>query len=667
MSLLSNQPRRLALLVLGLALVCLIACGPSVEIPELPAVPSPDLSAAEKPVAEQVAEARRQVADAEDRAESLLEVADAYGHLAEIYHAYDLWGPASVAYANAAALDAVNPVWVYEAGLAANESGDFAAARDLFQKALELQPAMNVARLRLAEAHLALGDAEAARREVAPLAATQDFAVAARWVEARAAASAGDDEAAVEAFRAVLEAAPGADIVHRPLGGSLQRLGRTEEAQEHLNHEGKGQVPVPDPLLQRVQGLAQTAGAYLRRGNQALVAQRPDQAVTEFRRGLEVSPDHLELRLNLGLAQIRAGQAAEALATFQEAVDRHPDEARAHHDLANALRAAGRMQDAAASLRRAVELQPDYAGAWFNLGNVLSALKQWDEAEEALRKHQQLEPNDNRSAYLLAMAKNGRGDSAAAIAHLRRLLRRDPNDVVVRRGLADVLLSTGQAPAATRVWMQVGSLDLPISERGQMLDTGGRALWQKGRRRQAVTLWREWVRIAPESSASHTALGNALQLLGQREEAEKEFALAAQLDPQNATAWLSEISLRILRGDFETALRRAESALERHPDHAGLLDVTARLLATAPDATLRDGERALLLADQARRIEPALQYSETYAMALAEMGRFEDAIKLQTDLARQAQGLNDRAALTRIVTQLRRYEMRQPVRVEAPK
>ena len=662
------RPFRLLLLatLFALASLWLTACGPSVEIPPLPEVPAPDLSAAEKPVAEQVARARDELAEAERSAETLAEVADAYGHLAEIYHAYELWGPARAAYANAATLDPVNPVWRYEAGLVEQEEGDFAAARDLFFEALELQESMHAARLRLAEAHLSLGEAETAREVVAPLLEEDDFSTAARWVDARAAASLGDDETAVASFRAVLDAAPGADVVHRPLGQSLRRLGQDEEAQTHLDHEGNGQVPVPDPLLQRVQELAQTAGAYLRRGNQALVAARPDVAARQFARGLEVDPDHLELRLNLGLAQLRAQQLNDALETYEDAVSRHPDEARAYHDLGNALRSVGEQRKAADALRKAVELQPDYASAWFNLGNVLSGLEEWDEAEKALRTHQRLEPDDTRSAYLLAMAQNGQGDATTAATQLRELLRQNPNDEVVRRGLADVLLGARQFAAVSQLWTQAAELDLPAAQRGQMLDAGARALWSKGRRRPALELWRTWVRIDPESSEAHTALANSLQLLGQREEAEAEFSRAVELDPQNATAWQSEISLRILRGDYQTALRRADRALSIHPEHAGLLDLTARLLATAPVAELRDGQRALLLADQARRQEPTLQYSETYAMALAELGRFDDAIKVQTDLARQAQGMGDRQALARVVTQLRRYEMRQPVRVEAP-
>lgn len=662
-----GAPQAVTLAAAWLVALTLGACAPSVEIPELPAVPAPDLSSAEEPVASQVAEARQALDEARLAAESLVRVADAYGSLGEIYHAYELWRPAAVAYANAATLDPRNAVWPFLSGLVAHEQGDFAAARDHFRRAVELQPTMDAARLRLAESLLALGETGAAGDEAARLAARPGFEVAAHWLRGRAAAAAGDDQAAVEQFRAVLERAPSADVVHRSLGLSLRRLGLDAEAGAHLEHEGKGQVPYPDPLLERILGLARTAGAYLRRGNQELVAERPERAAEEFRRGLEVAPDHLELRLNLGLALARAGRPADAAEAFREAVRRHPDSARAHHDLGSALRAAGRSAEAIEALRRATELQPDYPSAWFNLANALSGEERWPQAEEAARRHLQLQPGDRRSAYLLAMAQHGQGRGDEAAKRLRALLDEDPKDVVTRRGLATVLTTMGRAAEVGELWHQIADLELPVAERGRLLDAGARDLWRLGRRQQAVGLWRDWARIAPGSSPAHTALANGLQLLGRRQEAQEQFARAAALDPQNATAWHSEISLRVLGGDFAGAARRADEAMAIHPEHPGLLDVTARLLATAPEPSLRDGARALDLAIRLRRIEPTNpQYPETLAMALAEAGHFDRAVQLQTSLARQAQARGDRQALARLVTNLRRYEQGLPVRVQAP-
>ena len=74
-SLRSNRAKSsLAAGLLFAAGLCLAGCGPSLEIPPLPEVPAPDLSAAERPVAEQVSEAREDLAEAKRGAENLTEV-----------------------------------------------------------------------------------------------------------------------------------------------------------------------------------------------------------------------------------------------------------------------------------------------------------------------------------------------------------------------------------------------------------------------------------------------------------------------------------------------------------------------------------------------------------------------------------------------------------------
>ena len=61
----------------------------------------------------------------------------------------------------------------------------------------------------------------------------------------------------------------------------------------------------------------------------------------------------------------------------------------------------------------------------------------------------------------------------------------------------------------------------------------------------------------------------------------------------------------------------------------------ARLLAASPDPSLRDGARALELAEQAIA-EPTLQRAETLAMSYAAAGRFDEAVQVQRDLIDQA-------------------------------
>lgn len=95
----------------------------------------------------------------------------------------------------------------------------------------------------------------------------------------------------------------------------------------------------------------------------------------------------------------------------------------------------------------------------------------------------------------------------------------------------------------------------------------------------------------------------------------------------------------VKKSEYAMAVRVYEEAMGMRPDSADLARSRARrwvqnnlawLLATAPDSTVRDGTRALLLAQQLvawRPDDPA--YLDTFAAAYAELGRFDDAVKTE--------------------------------------
>ena len=55
----------------------------------------------------------------------------------------------------------------------------------------------------------------------------------------------------------------------------------------------------------------------------------------------------------------------------------------------------------------------------------------------------------------------------------------------------------------------------------------------------------------------------------------------------------------------------------------------ARLLATVPDESVRDGDRALVLAKEVFGLAVNADHAETLAMAWAELGDFDTAIQWQ--------------------------------------
>jgi Flp pilus assembly protein TadD len=66
----------------------------------------------------------------------------------------------------------------------------------------------------------------------------------------------------------------------------------------------------------------------------ALVRQeKVDDALQQFYRALELSPDNADIRTNLGLILARLGKLSEAAAQLNEALHLNPNSAEAHNNL----------------------------------------------------------------------------------------------------------------------------------------------------------------------------------------------------------------------------------------------------------------------------------------------------------------------------------------------
>jgi len=116
---------------------------------------------------------------------------------------------------------------------------------------------------------------------------------------------------------------------------------------------------------------------------------------------------------NLGLALAQKGQVDEAVTHFRKALEIKPDYANAHQNLGVALVGQGQLDTAIAHFRRALELKPDYPGITHNnLGIVLARRGQFDEAIAHFRKALEITPDyaEARNNLDLALRMRGQPD-----------------------------------------------------------------------------------------------------------------------------------------------------------------------------------------------------------------------------------------------------------------
>ena len=130
----------------------------------------------------------------------------------------------------------------------------------------------------------------------------------------------------------------------------------------------------------------------------------------------------------------------------------------------------------------------------------------------------------------------------------------------------------------------------------------GGLLVRSGRVSEAIPHFERALEIQPDYAVACHNLGCALAQQGLFDEAIARFEQAVALDPEYFSPRLNLGNALTQRGRAAEAKVQFEAALRLRPNHPDVLNNLAWLLATQPDAGLRDGPRAMTLARQAEQL-----------------------------------------------------------------
>lgn len=155
---------------------------------------------------------------------------------------------------------------------------------------------------------------------------------------------------------------------------------------------------------------------------------RAAEAIAALEAAVAAIPAYPEALFNLGNTLAQVGRAADAAARYAAVLALRPGHEQARLNLGNALRDQGDLAGAEVAYREARARHPRSAGPPFNLGNVLQEQGRLDEAVDAYRAALALDPATATLANL-ASAELKRGDGAAALDALDRILAREPRHV----------------------------------------------------------------------------------------------------------------------------------------------------------------------------------------------------------------------------------------------
>jgi tetratricopeptide (TPR) repeat protein len=374
-----------------------------------------------------------------------------------------------------------------------------------------------------------------------------------------------------------------------------------------------------------------------------------------------------------------AARVPEALAAFEAALAIDGRDPATLLALGRAYLQTGNLERARSLFERLGEDPKARAAAAAGLGKAALLAHGYPDAIAKLEEALRLAPDASRLRQPLASAYQAVGDPARAAANLR-LYRADGEEPAVDDPAADalsdkvasskILLRRGQRAAnsgrfelAEKAFRAASAADPGSAE---AVANHGIALANLGRVEEAQSRLEQSLRMDDTIAIAHLGLAILFDRQERDEAAIQQYQAALKNDASNvrASVYLADALMRqgrpmeaatwylqaesqgtlnpalirhsralayIKAGRLNEARTVLEEGLAAQPDNPFLRSALVRILVTTPDPGGRNAARALELAKSLFETARVPEFGQTYAMALAASGHFDDAVKLQQE------------------------------------
>jgi tetratricopeptide (TPR) repeat protein len=398
-----------------------------------------------------------------------------------------------------------------------------------------------------------------------------------------------------------------------------------------------------------------------------------DRSATYFERTISMQPGNVAALWWLGSIQLERGRAGDAEPMFSKVLLLQPDSWQALYGLGRIALAQKNYAGATDYLERALAVNPQALAAHYQLGLAYRGLGRLGEAETHLRQRvtEDVVPPDPLMARLdgllqtsvayhsRAVQASRAGDWAKAVEYFRKEVELDPRNPTGWLDLSVALFKSGSANEAFEPVQRALQIS-PQYARAHYV--AGILLALSGRDKEAIESLTAAAASETNFLEAHLSLAQALQRVGRDTEAHAHFQQVLTLVPTDSDAQFGAAVTSIRLGRHQDARARLTEGAAAHPDEPRFTHALARLMAAAPDDRVRNGRRAHSVAEALLKAEPTVDRAETLAMALAELGRFEEAVAWQRHAISEVQRGGRPALAQEMQGNLKLYEQGRPCR-----
>lgn len=270
---------------------------------------------------------------------------------------------------------------------------------------------------------------------------------------------------------------------------------------------------------------------------------RNDEAIAEFKKGIQLKPDIPEAHMDLALACRRKGDMTAAISQYEKALKLKADLPEACNGLALVLDSVGRRDEAVSNLLTALKYKPDYDEPHYNLGLIYLHQDRVADAIAQFKAALQINPQHDKALANLgiALARQGRLDEA--IHCYQDAIALMPTNAYAHNALGQALEDKNQFADAAVQYADAIAAQPDLADAREHL---GAILIMQGKFSDAEEHLTQALKLKPDLPSAHFNLGVVLAHFGQTNEAAGHFRAALRLHPSPDMAAQIKIRLQLL-------------------------------------------------------------------------------------------------------------------------
>ena len=319
------------------------------------------------------------------------------------------------------------------------------------------------------------------------------------------------------------------------------------------------------------------------------------------------------------------------------------------------------LEEAITHFKSSLQLRADNVEARVNIGSALIGLGRVDEGKAEFVTAQKTNPENGLGFYNLGFILEQQGKLAEAAGQYRNTVKVWPNYAIAWSGLGRVLERAAKLDEAETAFAEAVKL-VPVDS-GMRRDLA-RVLEARGKSTEAIAQYERLLRDNQSDAAAHYHLGNLLLKSHRDDEAATHYMTALRIHDNYAEAHYQLAVYLESHNRQREAATHYRAAAELKPSWEQAANNTAWLLATSKDTNVTDGREALRFAERAVALTKTNEPDalDTLSAALAQLGRFEDAVKTADEALQIATAKGMAQSATNIQQHRQLYLAKKPVR-----